>query len=257
MIKMFDQGMPVKFYSAGGSAQEIKDAGGDSLLWAGLLQLSGEDHVNAILACQSNDGRFWRSPRLKENDPINSFSRDMAIGLISAAMVSLPVASALQRWVDFTVKNKYMAANDATDNRELMTPQIYWLASHVPGVRVPWYFRATRRLLPVYLLFACMSAPRGFQLHLVACMVFILQMRYGGGYRITAKVLNRRHNNNLFFMWLAGQQDSTQISLMKSKADSGTQGLGSQWCWERSDAMEAVKDSMGHDLQFILNLYSR
>ena len=266
----YDKMMPVKRYDIS-NEQSIRDAGGDSLLWAGLLHASGDDYTNQILNCQDSTGRFWRSPRLNRNDPINSFSRDMALGLLVATAAdyrsnrTFKLDNALRRWLSFTIKNKYQAANDATDNREFMTPTIYWLAAYVAPKSVPLYFRLSRFLLLPSLYLSIKKSPIGFQLHLQSVILFSLFLLAGkrsstGILGAAAKLLVSRQPVNPFFMWLTGKDEESKIltyHLLGEAEFASTAGLsnGSEWSWERDCSQGAHLDSMGHDFEFMLNLF--
>ena len=237
---------------------------GDSLLWASLLHASGEDHIDGILACQDESGRFWRSPARVKNDVKNSFSKDMATGLILAAMAdSLMydksyIVNALQRWIDFVVSNRYQAfpSSDATDGRAIMTPAIFWAASYA-GANVPTWLKATRSLLYPYLYIAAMFNKPGYTLHLVGVSLFTIQMTHGNWFtNKIAKVLYKRQSKNPFFAYLAGDYTAAADMTYKYYINSlyNNQGSRHQWGWEREDDEKAWKDSCGHDFVFISNL---
>lgn len=234
---------------------------GDALLWAGLMHASGENHAEGILACQDNSGRFWRSPaRVGGSDP-NSFSRDMATGLMVAAMADSfksersEIVEALQRWVNYVVANGYKAC-PSTDGRGFMTPTIFWVCSHI-GVKVPLIFRLTRFLLYPYLYVAVKTGRPGYGLHLMGVILFTLQFLGGSTVnKYVSSCLYKKQPKNPFFAYLAGDYNSAADMTYKYYINSlyNNQGYKNQWGWERDQEEMAWKDSCGHDFVFMSNL---
>jgi hypothetical protein len=74
---------------------------GDSLLFLGLLCLSGEDSgCDGVRRAQEEDGQWWRSPRRVGGrfEAYNSFSRDMASGVL-AYLAATGDQAAGERWL--------------------------------------------------------------------------------------------------------------------------------------------------------------
>lgn len=87
-----------------GAPSSDKCEDGDMTLFSGLLCASGEAiGCASVKAAQGADGRWHRSPRLKQNPalrPTNSFSWDMALGVqLYAATTSDKVA--LEHWLQW------------------------------------------------------------------------------------------------------------------------------------------------------------
>jgi len=234
---------------------------GDALLWAGLLHASGENHQSGILACQDETGRFWRSPARVKGEENNSFSRDMAVGLIVAAMAESikdedsQIVSSLQRWINFVVSNGYRAC-PSTDGRGFMTPTIFWASSFV-GVKVPLLFRLTKFLLYPYLYIAVKTGKTGYGLHLMGVLLFALQIKKPSS--INKKIctaLYNRQSKNPFFAYLAREYTVAADLTYKYYVNTlyNNQGYKHQWGWERDEQEMAWKDSCGHDFAFMSNL---
>jgi hypothetical protein len=259
LIKEYAGGMPCK-----GHAED-----GDSLLWAGLLHASGMRVWESIVASQTENGQFFRSPLRAENArhgliELNSFSRDMSTGLnLAAAADSVPfkVIEAYEMWIDYIRKNGCRACKD-TDGRCIMTPANFWMASYAGAENIPIGYELTRWLNKPYLLVASVFNPKGFQLHLVGVSVFAMVFHYGSrrklplSLKLACRVLSKRQPKNAFFAWLAGDNQSAKKinDEIKVYLEANGQGDRHQWCWERDDAEEAWRDSCGWDVEFIDNL---
>lgn len=238
---------------------------GDSLLWAGLMHLSTQnphsEFVIPILDSQSPDGRFWRAPSRVCNQSKNSFSRDMAVGLIAAASVEKksnfkPITKAANKWIKY-VQSNGCACPDAEDNRCKMTPAVYWLASYA-GISVPWWYVITKFLLIPYLFVASLSAPRGYPRHLIAVMILVLKSLGVANFILdtVAKNLSTSDSLNPFFKYLAHGKSTNVYKMllnMEMEALSNNQGKVSQWSWERADYEMAHFDSMGWEFDFMHN----
>lgn len=259
LIKEFAGGMPCKGH--------IED--GDSLLWAGLLHASGMKLDECIVASQTEDGQFFRSPLRAENarhglTELNSFSRDMATGLtLAAAADNAPfkVINAFEEWVEFVLQNGCKACKD-TDGRCIMTPATFWLASYAGADNVPAAYVLTRFLNKPYTLIAAALNPKGYTLHLVGVSVFIMVHHYGSrkklplSLKLAARTLHSRQPKNAFFAWLAEKDQEAKAINEAVKLHIAKHGQGDrhQWCWERDDEEEAWRDSCGWDVEFIDNL---
>jgi hypothetical protein len=238
---------------------------GDALLFAALRFVSGShqytDDLDAIKSCQDETGRFWRSPSRKGIDKVNSFSRDMALGVIimAAGTIGSSFDASFIKWCRYLNK-KGKLCPDATDSRGRITPAIWWLIACVNSKMAPSHYSLTRFLLKPYLWISAATAPAGYQRHLVAVMLFVLiliQENRGcvGLTHAIAGELVDKEINNPFFQWLRGNDEDARLILksIESKVENNP-GRGTQWAWERTDSEEAWKDSCGHDLDFMRNL---
>ena len=226
---------------------------GDSMLWAGLLIASGNDIAKvAVKKCQSEDGRIWRSPARVHNNPQNSFSRDMSLGVLLYIQDSGDMEMA-DRWVSYIKKTGGLfPASESTDTRHIVTPTLWWLMSYV-GIKVPLIYRLTRFLYKPYTKFEFMFTPRGYETHLKAVGELILAIAHKKRDVEFGQKLAERERFNPFFAWLAGKDKDFILDLVDSAKEfiapysngDGTYGVANQWSWERSDKEMAQCDSMG------------
>ena len=111
-------------YCEGWPAKEHCDDG-DSVIFNGLLCLSGDDRgCDAVAASQADDGRWWRSPRRTNGDldSRNSFSRDQAYGVVAYLLRTGDTAAATA-WMDWILDNRACAVtNPATGGCSVPAP---------------------------------------------------------------------------------------------------------------------------------------
>lgn len=236
----------------------IKGAGddGDAMLWAGLMTAVGDPRpLVGVKMCQTDDGRVWRSPSLVNNQPQNSFSRDMSLGFILYCQATKDTERG-NKWVDYIHKTGGLfPANEATDNRYLLSPSGWWLMSYA-GISVPWYYRYSRWMLKSWMKIEARTTPKGFARHLCGVSILILSLAWGERQKDLGEILHAKEPLNPFFAWLAGK-DVLATFLYKDFKTRWQQnpGDGSQWAWERTDSEEAWKDSMGWDFLFLEKLF--
>ena len=256
MIKReFKDGMPCK---ANGDD-------GDALLFAALKFASSSykpiEDLEAIKSCQDETGRFWRSPGRKGNDKVNSFSRDMALGVILMAVSAgdRNFEGSFTSWCKYIKKTGRLCPN-TTDNRAVIIPAMWWLISYVDPKLAPAYYSLTRFLLKPYLWIEAAVTPAGYQRHLVAVSIFILMILQDsrgcrGLTHAVAGELADKESKNPFFQWLRGHDEDAKLILesIENKVENNP-GSRTQWAWERTDSEEAWRDSCGHDIDFMRNL---
>ncbi|RYZ61543.1 MAG: hypothetical protein EOP09_19825, partial [Proteobacteria bacterium] len=98
-------------------ALDPKGQQADILERSGLLCLYGDIARCAdVRDSQDEEGRFWRSPQLKHNDPENSFSRDQLNGVF-AYLIATRDTGAAERLFDYIETHDRKFCADATDNR--------------------------------------------------------------------------------------------------------------------------------------------
>lgn len=240
-------GMPIK--STGDS--------GDSMLWTGLMIAAGyKIAIDAVKQCQTADGRMWRCVDRVNNQPTNSFSRDMALGVILYYCVTKDDVLA-DKWIAYIKKTSGLfPKSESSDNRYMMTPAMWWLMSYA-GMRVPFYYKWTRFLNKPYHKIEMRLSPKGYQTHLQAVSDLIMAVSTGKRDTANGKYLSKKEPNNAFFMWLSGSNEKAKsLSAVAELLHGKSPGDGSQWCWERTDSDKAYLDSMGWDFLFIRMLCS-
>jgi hypothetical protein len=102
------------------------------------------------------------------------------------------------------------------------------------------------------------STKPGYAMHLKGVLVYLVQkINEKAGldlynWRPLALELTRRQPKNLFFRFLAeGPSDALASELLSSCPNPNTIAPKRQWAWERADADEAWKKSMGWDCLFM------
>lgn len=230
---------------------------GDSMLWAGLMVSVGyKEPIEGIKMCQTPDGRLWRSPNRVNNQPSNSFSRDMALGFILYFQATQDHEMA-DKWIAYILKEGALfPANESTDNRHMISPALWWLMSYA-GMKVPLKYRYTRFLFNPYNKLELLFTARGYQRHLKAVSALILAKSNGKRDTFYGKFLIEADPQNPFFQWLAGEHSTRNYAYLNSKFElewSSSPGSGRQWAWERSDDEDAYKNAMGQEFDFIRGL---
>lgn len=221
---------------------------GDNLLWSGLLCLSGEEsQCRFVKESVDTDGRAWRSPYRVGKDRANSFSRDMAVGLLAYVARTKDFAT-LDRWVNYYEAEGKLCP-DAVDNRCELSPNIRSLAKIVKG---------DKSEVDSYLTILYAQAKfgeTGYPMHLVASQLVILK-HLGLGNRYlwnqTAQALNTRDINPLF-MYLDGEEDKAVRTALE-RIPQAKPTKQSQWSIERHHSEAAWKRSMGWEWVYLLNL---
>lgn len=231
------QGMPIKNEVPG----IVDDGAVDSMLWAGLMCASGDFRsVGGIKNCQTQDGRLWRSPDHVLKQQLNSFSRDMALGFLLYVSATNDFVM-LRRWLSYLRRNNTICP-DANDGRCIATKPLGWQIDYIVYGKTSW-------LLKPYLIIAALTAPLGYQLHLVGVHLLLGWLITKKRGTLAGKILHKRQPLNPFFQWLA---DVTVII-----PEASTTSRCTQWAWERADSECAWKESMGWDYLFIRNLINR
>ncbi len=119
---------PITFYD---------DGDFDSVLWAGLLCLSGEeDQCEMVKQSQSDEGRMWRSPwRAKHRIYVESeglsFSRDMGMGVL-AYLVKKRDGELATRWKQYVQLNKHPHPLDPSGKSLIYSS--YWMCDQYPKI---------------------------------------------------------------------------------------------------------------------------
>jgi hypothetical protein len=231
---------------------KFPDTDGDSMLWAGMMQAVGDRRSTVgIKMCQSEDGRLWRAPSRVNNQPENSFSRDMALGFILYVQATGDYAM-VDKWTAYIKKTRGLfPANESTDSRHLVTPALWWCMSYA-GIKVPLIYRLTRSLLKPYNRLELKFTPGGYQIHLKAVQALILAIYEGKRDKKFGEMLLQREPRNPFFMWLAGNTTGAlEMSKHFKTIHDQNPGEGTQWAWQRTNSEKAWKDSCGWDFLFI------
>ncbi len=240
---------------------------GDATLFSGLLCLSGEEAgCKAVEAAQDTAGKFWRSPRRVGVDTSNSFSRDMALGVLSYLLATKDQEAA-QAWIQWIDQNSlcqlnvggvcqlrtYRYCRDDSDARCFITPGMWSVMRRVwEHLELPLH-KEMKTAGEQTLVTEAEQAPLGYAFHLNA-VVFFLYQKMGRNLAFEWDLINtivERQPDNLFFQYLhEGASPRLQEALRNLCPRTAPQET-KQWTWERDTAENAERDSMGWDCIFL------
>jgi len=252
-----DKILPWAWKSPSGIASKGGDDGGDSLLWEGLLCLSGEmDQCNVVPKNMSEDGRLWRSPELKNNDDENSFSRDMLLGFLSYLVRTKDTVMA-EKYLNYVTNNGYKLCPDATDIRCTPVPstwgimRIVW--NHIgldPSVLMYFgnVFDETSQMISA-------KTCDGYECHLVAVTALITKKCDKETTKTQAAIntLIKRYPENPFFVYLSNDFEKAE-ELVKKYVPKTKPTYLAQWSIERNWDTYNPDTSMIWEWIFLINL---
>jgi hypothetical protein len=240
---------------------------GDATLFSGLLCLAGEEQgCAAVKAAQDPAGKFWRSPRRVDEDSSNSFSRDMALGVLSYLLATKDTAAA-QAWIRWVDQNSvcqlnvggvcqlrtYRYCRDDSDGRCLITPGMWSVMRRVwEHLELPLH-KEMKTTGEQTLILEAEQAPLGYALHLKA-VVFFLYQKMGRSLAFEWDLINTIHErqpDNLFFQYLHEGSSPRLQEALKNLCPREAPENSKQWTWERDTAEHAENDSMGWDCIFL------
>lgn len=235
---------------------------GDAALFNGLLCLSGDQlSCEAVRRSQGSDGRMWRSEIRVAADAVNSFSRDMAMGVL-AYLVATKDVSLASRWMTWIESNNWRLCRESSDNRCDFSPGFWSLFRDVwQYLRLPLNQQMDTAILDDSLLALLQSqfAPEGYELHLSAVNLLI---RKSMGQKSTtldalARALTTRQNLNPFFAYLSeGGTPRTQENLFQWCPDTAPYER-TEWSFERTEGDLPWERSMGWECLMLMNFILR
>lgn len=247
--------LPFCTYPSGFSGVSKEDCiDGDSVLFAGLLCLSGEEigcqHVKN--SCDAL-GRCYRSPAQRAEG--NSFSRDMAIGVLGyiAATGDRDLAN---RWLDYIRSHDNKLCDDASDNRCSITTSLWGLFGEVwkfSGLEMSGEMGLGTLIDDRTIRESAAAVPHGFPMHLVAAQIYLRQQlgTYTSDLARGAESLAAREGYNPFFNLLAYGPSQDFTMLMLGMIPNGWPVHRTQWSIERAHEEGAWVDSMGWEWIFL------
>lgn len=245
---------------------------GDSLLWAGLLCLSG-NNLQCIAAGRSQNpttGQIFRNPHGLLDDAEfsrteNSSSRDMLLGFLAYVLRGNYKIQA-KKLLSYLRQNDYQLCNDATDNRCDMhwsTHQTIWGTMRFVwekiGLDPTWEMDYADSVDEQLVSLQSAFAPEGYQLHLVGVEILLYQAsgHFSPKLREATEKLVQREPLNPFYEYLAHGATHRAAQLTLSKCSLKEPVKKTQWAWQRTDSEGAWKDSMGHDCLFMEKILLR
>jgi hypothetical protein len=240
---------------------------GDATLFSGLLCLAGEEKgCQAVKAAQDTAGKFWRSPRRVGVDTSNSFSRDMALGVLSYLLATRDT-SAAQAWIKWIDQNSvcqlnvggvcqlrtYRFCRDENDGRCFITPGMWSMMRRVwENLELPLH-KEMKTIGEQTLVTEAEQAPLGYALHLKA-VIFFLYQKIGKNFAFEWDLINtiaERQPDNLFFQYLHEGSSPRLQEALRNLCPREAPEETKQWTWERDTAENAQRDSMGWDCIFL------
>lgn len=233
---------------------------GDSLLWSGLLCLSGESQFCAAIPYfQDVHGRFWRHPSRINVEKGDSFSRDMALGAIAYILKTRDIA-VMDSWMTYVADNGGKLCPDDTDRRCTVTPKMYGmfylLANHIGSNVITMKMRLGVVADDTTALIEAHSAPVGYPLHLIATQILLKRMM-GSGNAILDQVSNvlvDREPHNPYFRFLRDGATARMLADLESIWPSQPPKRLNQWTFQRAWSDMSWTESVGYDMIFLVNL---
>lgn len=237
---------------------------GDSMLWAGLLCLSGEqDQCDAVKASIDVDDTLCRNPDCSRDK--NSSSRDMLLGFLAYLAKTRDHTNGM-RVHDAIVSNDYKICDDATDNRcDFNHPQydagwnLWYQIWKKSGFKPSADMEKGSLLGETITSLQSVFAPEGYQLHLVASELWIHQEINDWNILLqnaADQVLNRQPNNP-FYEYVANGATSRAASLVLQKCPRIQPAEPLDWAWRRTEIEQAWTRSKGWDCIFMINLLTK
>jgi len=231
---------------------------GDAALFNGLMCLSGDElSCEAVRLSQGLDGRMWRAEHRVASDAVNSFSRDMAMGVLAYLIATRDRALA-QRWLAWIEGNQYRMCRESTDNRCEFTPGFWMLFREV------WEYlglspnsKMTSAIVDesVVALLQAHFAPAGYQLHLAG--VNALLRRAMGQSSATLNSLTdslaHRQPANPFYAYLARGTLPDVIEKTVAWCPASAPESRSEWSFERDEKEVPWARSMGWECLMLIN----
>lgn len=233
---------------------------GDAALFNGLMCLSGDElSCEAVRRSQGADGRMWRAELRVASDAVNSFSRDMALGVLAYLVATRDVGLA-QRWLAWIEENDFRLCRESSDNRCSMTAAVWSLFRDV------WIYLGlspTEKMLntswldtSLITLMQAQFAPLGFEVHLTAVSL-LLKFKMGQSSETLhslARALVYRQPTNPFFVYLHEGVSFRSVQLALQWCPSDPPDYKTQWSFERNSNEHPWLSSMGWECIMLVNL---
>jgi hypothetical protein len=268
----------------------------DVISWSGYsclsAQLAGDSYIankrcRDVGLAQGVNGRWWRGQSRINNNPTNSFSRDMSLGVIdyfiAYGMLSNDKSKAVEvrdkaiAWAQYISNNHggKKFCNDATDSRcNIMGQSGHTLRKIME--RIGAYNPSTQHLSifnhlrtsPQWLVWYAelQTVPVGFQTHLKAQDIlqrYVMGLESDAHYKTAARIIFNKDRKNLFYEFLYSGVNPGFVDrlFLRCPAVRPTtndhtvyhQSLGG-WQWQRPEVNKEWEVANGHDCIFLINL---
>ena len=238
---------------------------GDAALFNGLMCLSGDELAcEAVRRSQGSDGRMWRAELRVASDAVNSFSRDMALGVFAYLIETRDVGLA-QRWFSWIQQNDMRLCRESSDNRCTITHPVWALFRDVwtyLGL-TPTEEMAQATNLGIdssfITLVQAQFAPLGFEVHLTAVSL-LLKFKMGQRSDTLASLaaaLVARQPGNPFFVYLNEGVSFRAVQLTAQWCPKQPPEYKAEWSFERGVGEQPWLRSMGWECVMLINLIEK
>lgn len=232
---------------------------GDATLFNGLMCLSGDElSCEGVRRSQGSDGRMWRAESRVDTDAANSFSRDMAMGVL-AYLVKTRDRELAARWMSWIESNDFRLCKESSDNRCVFTPGFLTLFREVwDFIGLPATARMRASVLDdsIMALLQARFAPAGFEMHLAGVNALIRKSmgQTSPTLNSLAEALMVRQPLNPFFNYLALGAHARVVKQTLEWCPQGHPQERTEWSFERDQAQKAWQKSMGWECIMLINL---
>ncbi|NBW82712.1 hypothetical protein EBR21_13250 [bacterium] len=204
---------------------------------------------------------MWRAPTRVEADSINSFSRDMAVGVLAYLVATRDVELA-QRWMNWIEKNDFRLCAQSTDNRCDFTPGFWMLFRDVwefLGLRTHEKMTASVVEDSVMALLQAQFAPPGFEMHLAGVNALIRQSMGQKSQTLASlsQMLATRQTRNPFFSYLSLGANREVVRKTIDWCPVEQPSARTEWSFERDEIQDSRNRSMGWECVMLANFLVR
>jgi hypothetical protein len=235
---------------------------GDAALFNGLLCLSGDElSCEAVRRSQGSDGRMWRAEFRVASDAVNSFSRDMAMGVLAYLLATRDTELAT-RWMTWIESNGNRLCRESSDNRCNFTPGFWSLFREVwahLGLPLNQQMRSAIVSDTVMALLQSQFSPPGFELHLAAVNLLVRRSMDQKSTTLDslAQALAARQPENPFFGYLRDGASGHVVRQALQWCPKTQPPTRVEWSFERNQQDKPWERSMGWECIMLANFLIR
>ncbi|MBM3381216.1 MAG: hypothetical protein FJY29_02130 [Betaproteobacteria bacterium] len=264
ILNIFEMREDIRFWAprCGVSASKQNCDIGDATLFNGLLCLSGEElSCEAVRRSQGSDGRMWRAEFRVASDAVNSFSRDMAMGVLAYLVATRDVELA-RRWMSWIEANGQRLCRESSDNRCEFTPGFWLLFREVweyLGLPLNQPMRTAVVSDTLMALLQSQFSPPGFELHLAGVNYLVRRgmKQTGATLDSLALALVSRQPDNPFFAYLHEGATGRVIRQTLQWCPRTAPAMRVEWSFERNQQDNPWERSMGWECIMLTNFLIR
>jgi hypothetical protein len=231
---------------------------GDATLFNGLLCLSGDpESCDAVRSAQGADGRLWRHRQRVNADAMDSFSRDMAVGVLAYLVATRDKKLAID-WMNWLERNDFKMCSPSSDNRCNFTPGFWMLFRDVWAyLELPLNDNMNSAVVDdsVMALLQAQWSPSGYQLHLAAVNALIRKKigQQTQAIHSLTTTLSLRQPENPFFAYLSIGAKESVLKKTLSWCPAERPSQRAEWSFEREQNHRPWLKSMGWECLMLIN----